>query len=71
MPFYQGYIEWLFWTVVANNWLCCVSQVNWPRQTDREKTVSSQWFGHWFRHSDFVTKWGFGQDGFGDSKTCL
>ena len=52
------------------------SQVNWPRQTDREQTdrepmVSLQWFGHSFCRSDFVTKWGFGQDGSGDSKNIF
>ena len=48
------------------------SQVNWLRQTDREQTdceptVSLQWY----RHSDFVTKWGLGQDGSGDSKNIF
>ena len=40
-------------------------------QSDRKPTVSLQWFCHWFRRSDFVTKWGFGQDGSGDSKIYL
>ena len=47
------------------------SQVNWPRQTDREQTdceetISLQWFHHWFRRSDFVTRRGFGPEGSGD-----
>ena len=50
--------------------------INWTfrfrvRLTDREPMVSSQWFGHWFRQSDFVTKWRFGQGGSGDSKICF
>ena len=48
--------------------------------TDRDKLTmnkltENQQFRHsdlvWFRHSYFVTKWGFGQDGSGDSKMCL
>ena len=41
------------------------------KSTDREPVVSLQWFGHSFRRSDFVTKWGFGQDGSGDSKNIF
>ena len=47
------------------------SQVNWPRPTGHEATISLHWFRHWFRRSDFVTTWGFGQDGSGDSKNIF
>ena len=40
-----------------------LTATNWPRSND-----FVTWFRQWFRHSDFVTKWGFGQDGSGNSK---
>ena len=36
----------------------------WAKSTERNKLIANQPF----HHSDFVTKWGFGQDGSGDSK---
>ena len=48
-----------------------LSQVNWLRQTDREATISLHWFRHWFCCSDFVTTWGFEQDGSGDIKNIF
>ena len=47
------------------------SQVNRPRPTGHEATILLHWFRHWFRRSDFVTTWGFGQDGSGDSKNIF
>ena len=45
------------------------------KSTDRDKLTAKKyfvtWFCHWFRRSDFVTKWGFGQDGYGDSKNLF
>ena len=43
-----------------------LTATNWPRSND-----FVTWVRHWFRRSDFVTKWGFGQDGFGDSKNIF
>ena len=48
--------------LTATNW----PRTNWPRSNDFVTC-----FRHWFRRSDFVTKWGFGQDGSGDSKNLF
>ena len=56
------------WKRIPSFWS---SQVNWPRQTDRKTNDFVTCFRHWFRRSDFVTKWGFGQDGSGDSKNIF
>ena len=41
--------------------------INRAKSTDRDKLTAKQWF----RRSHFVTKWGFGQDGSGDSKNIF
>ena len=73
--FFTFHEDKTFWCNVGS----CTSktnQVNWPRQTDHKQTdrkamILLQWFRNWFRRSDFVTKWGFGQDGSGDSKNIF
>ena len=47
-----------------NHWSMGITSI------DREQ-INRQWFCHWFRRSDFVTKWGFGQDGSGDSRNIF
>ena len=67
-------IRYTFVYTHCYSWLydACIQARSADReQTDREPMVSSQWFGLWFRQRDLVTKWGFWQDGSGDSKMCL
>ena len=44
---------------------------NWPRSNWPRSNVFITCFRHWFHRSDFATKWGFGQDGSGDSKNIF
>ena len=48
-----------------------LTATNWPRTNWPQSNDFITCFRHWFHRSDFVTKWGFGQEGSGDSKNIF
>ena len=55
----------------SNTYSKTTSQVNWLRQTDCEQTDRKATISLHIFVTDFVTKWGFGLDGSGDSKNIF